>query len=245
MNTITYFYHLVLNDGLKRLSKVIVFFIIIVPSVVCAATVITHKKCYDYLPSDATPHGNFFICSSKLTGKSSLYACQNFISRYGHYRVFFKSGRYPKAIARVSKKGKIIRLLWSEQNSASRPEYNFQPPKLIPASSRFIGAGVCQNEQNQDVPCSAFRLNTARNQDVKDYLVFYKKDGTGPYSQTAITLEPNDNTMPAEMAYQIGLSLLDTLCCHENARQYLEYAATLFPDSTLYQTAVQQHQLMQ
>jgi len=242
MNFIRYFYYLLLSNARKHINKAIAS-LIIMPSVVCATTNFTPQTCYDYLPFDATTYGSFFICNSNLGGKTSRYACQDFISRYGYYRVFFKSGRFPKAITKISKSGKIIRVLWSELNSAERPEYNFKPPKVIPVSSRFIGAGICRNEQGIQVPCSAFRFSAARNIDVKDYLVLYKTDGTGPDSHTSIALEPNHNAMPAEMAYQIGLNLLDTVCCQERAGQYLEYAATLFPESVLYQKAVKQHHL--
>jgi len=221
--------------------------LIIMPSVGYANTYFTPQSCFDYLPSDASTHGSFYICKATLGGKTSLYACHNFISRYGYYRVFFKSGRFPKAIIKTSKSGKTIRVLWSDLNNtdkaATRPEYNFQPPKTVPASSRFIGAGICKDEQDINTPCSAFRFNAARNREIKDYLILYKKDGSGPDSHTSIQLGPNHHAMPAEMAYQIGLNLLDTVCCQERAGQYLDYAASLFPESLLYQKAALQHQL--
>lgn len=241
MNSIRYFYHLLFSYSQKHFSKGLAC-LTILPSVVCATTDFTPQTCYDYLPYDATTHGSFYLCKSRLGGKNSLYACQNFISRYGYYRVLFKSGRSPKAITKISKSGKVLKVLWSERNSASQPKYNFRAPKLIPDSSRFIGAGICKNEQDQDVPCSAFRFSSPRNIEVKDYLVLYKKDGTGPDSLNSIRLEPNHDAMPAEMAYQIGLNLLDTLCCNDRAGQYLDYAASLFPESILYQKAVQQYQ---
>ncbi|MDH5424391.1 MAG: hypothetical protein OEY29_05295 [Gammaproteobacteria bacterium] len=242
MNFIRNFYFLLFRSIAGHISKSLIS-LLILPSIVFATTNDTPQACYDLLPADATTYGSFYICRSRLNGKESVYACQNFISRFGYYRVFFKSGRFPKIIEKISKKGKLISVIWSVSNSTSQPEYNFRPPGLIPDSSRFIGAGVCKNEQDQEVPCSVFRFSAARYTEVKDYLVMYKKDGTGPDSQTAIALQPNHDAMPAEMAYQIGLNLLDTVCCQDRAVQYLEYAASLFPDSVMYKKALKQRQL--
>lgn len=42
--------------------------------------------------------------------------------------------------------------------------------------------------------------------------------------------------MPAELAYQIGLSLLKTYCCQQQGLEYIRHASQMFPDSTLYRT---------
>ena len=49
----------------------------------------------------------------------------------------------------------------------------------------------------------------------------------------------NKDAMVAELAYQIGTSLWQTECCHEQALQYLAYALQLFPRSITYRHAYQ------
>ena len=216
----------------RMYSKAIVFTCLLFTPLLIMAD--SRTDCFDYLPADSQIHGSFFLCTSKHTGKSEQYACQNFISRYGSYRAYFKSGAQPKAIAKITKKGLIIRLLWSEETSRVSPEFKFPPPDIIPSSAFFVGAGICKNKKEQNVPCSAFRLKAPRYRNITDYVVLYKPDGKGVDSSTSITLLSNKKTMPAEMAFQIGLNLLKTDCCDVDARRYLEYAYQQFPKSNLY-----------
>ena len=232
METRSFFYRL-MSLSQRKGSIVLVFMcLLFAPLLIMAGS---RTDCFDYLPADSQIHGNFFLCSLKHTGKSEQYACQNFISRYGSYRSYFKAGAQPKAIAKITKKGVIIRLLWSEETSRVSPEFNFPPPDIIPSSAFFVGAGICKNEKGKNVPCSAFRLSAPRYSNITDYIVIYKPDGKGVSSSTSITLASNKKTMPAEMAFQIGLDLLKTDCCDTDARRYLEYAYQQFPESSLYQ----------
>jgi len=232
MEARNYFYrNMPLSQG-KRLTMIVFTYLLLTPLSIMAAS---RTDCFDYLPSDSQIHGNFFLCSSDHNGKDEQYACQNFISRYGSYRAYFKSGPQPKAIAKITKKGAIIRLLWSEETSRVSPEFNFPPPDIIPSTAYFVGAGLCKNEKDQNVPCSAFRMGAPRNDNITDYVVLYKPDGKGVYSSASITLVSDKKAMPAEMAFQVGLNLLKTDCCDTDARRYLEYAYQQLPQPNRYQ----------
>jgi hypothetical protein len=53
----------------------------------------------------------------------------------------------------------------------------------------------------------------------------------------SIDIGVNPDAEPAELAYQIGLSLLKTSCCQQRGLEYIERAYRLFPDSKVYRTA--------
>jgi hypothetical protein len=196
-------------------------------------------NCSAFLPAEATTVDSFQLCQSDHSGNNELYACQNFDSLYGHYRVFFKGGRYPKAIATVAENGDVNKMLWSEAKQVDQPVCDFPPPTQIPAATKFIGAGVCEDNTGQPIPCTVFRHKAPRHKIISDHMVFYNSDGTGPEYTSTIKISVNHDAVPAELAYQIGLNLIKTQCCQQRGLQYIEYAYQLFPHSTLYRTTYQ------
>lgn len=198
-----------------------------------------NANCSAYLPSEATRVDSFQLCHSDHGGNNELYACQNFASPDGHYRVFFKGGRFPKAIAMIAENGEVNKMLWSEAKQVDRPVCNFPPPKQIPATTKFIGAGVCENNAGQSIPCTAFRNKAPRLKTITDHMVYYNKDGTGPEYTSTINISVNHDAVPAELAFQIGLNLIKTQCCQQRGLQYIKHAYQLYPSSALYRTAYQ------
>ena len=191
-------------------------------------------SCSAFIPSDSKTVGSIQLCRSGHSGKDALYACQNFASASGKYRVFFKGGRQPKAIARVAEDGAINEMMWSDAEQARTPVCDFPPPALVPSTTTFIGAGVCQDEADQFIPCAVFRHNTPRSSTITDHMVFYSPDGSGPAYTSTIEIGINRDAVPAEIAFQIGLNLMQTHCCQQRGLQYIEYACQLYPDSRLY-----------
>jgi len=198
---------------------------------------INPASCSAYIPANAKTTENFTLCRSDHNGKSEVYACQNYVTNNDHYRAFFKGGRHPKAIARVTPSGKVIKMLWQDEKKSIQPVCDFPPPVQVPAETKFIGAAVCIDEADQKVPCSVFRHSGARMQTVYDYLVYYKPDGTGPVSTELIQIGENKSAMAAELSYQIGLELIKTSCCQQSGLEYLRNAFHLFPDSIAYRTS--------
>jgi len=193
-------------------------------------------NCSAFLPADATTVDSFQLCQSDHSGNNELYACQNFDSINGHYRVFFLGGRHPKAIATVADNGDINEMLWSEETQVDRPVCDLPPPIQVPAEAKFIGASICKDEADQSIPCTVFRHKAPRLTTNSDYMVFYNADGTGPKYTLTINLGVNPDALPAELAYQIGLNLLKTQCCQQRGLEYIAHAYQLFPGSALYRT---------
>jgi hypothetical protein len=184
---------------------------------------------------------SFQLCQSDHSGRQELYACQNFATAADLYRVFFRGGRQPKAIATVTKKGEVDKMLWSATNELEQPVCHFPSPPEIPAAASFQGAGVCTNEDEKAIPCAVFRHKALRLSRISEYLVYYKTDGAGPQSTSVVDIGANHDAAPAELAYRIGLSLLETRCCRQRGLRYIQYASQLFPGSTLYRNTYQHY----
>lgn len=196
-------------------------------------------RCSAYLPPEAKAVDSFQLCTSAHRGKNEHYACQDFIAQGGQFRVYFKGGRYPKIIARMKEKEHVEKILWSDSEKNNQLVCNLPPPLRIPASSKFIGAGICTDDDNQSIACAVFRNKVPRRKTILDHMVFYKADGSDVKHTSSIYAGINNDAMPAEFAYQIGLNLLKTDCCQQRGLEYIEQAYQLFPDSTLYRTTYQ------
>ena len=216
-------------------------------SIVCIASVVpiaatgielsqisNKTTCSYFLPTDAISTSSFKLCQSDHSGNNELYACQNFTSADGNYRIFFKGGRSPKAITKVTNNGDVKEILWSENMSVNQPVCDLHPSTHIPVTTKFMGAGICKDKNNLSVPCTVFRHKVARLKNITDYMVFYNTNGAGPKYTSTIYMGENQDAMPAELSYQIGLSLLKTGCCQQRALKYIKYAIQMFPDSILY-----------
>ncbi|MDH5396035.1 MAG: hypothetical protein OEW97_07145 [Gammaproteobacteria bacterium] len=195
-----------------------------------------------FLPDDVIKIDSFKLCYLNPSDKFSLYACQNYTSGQDNFRLYFQGGRIPKFITQVSAQGDVKKILWSEENNTDKnqstlPVYDLPPPEQIPDTAKFMGAGICLNSHEQDIPCAVFRNKAARLKHIYDYIVFFNKDGAGAEETTPIYIGNNHEAVTAEMAYQFGLSLANAGCCQQEALRYIEYAYQLFPGSKLYRYA--------
>jgi len=170
-----------------------------------------------------------------------LYACVHFVSAKGEYRVLFRGGRHPEAIARRTTIGDVYEHLWHRAKGRNQPTCDFPPPAQLPTATTFIGVGVCQDAQAQSVPCAVFRDKSPQRATVADHMVHYRANGLGPHQTSIIDLGVNEDAAPAQRAFQIGLELLKTSCCQQSSLKYIEHAYRLFPGSIVYRSAVQHY----
>lgn len=197
-------------------------------------------SCAKGLPTDAISTGNFSLCELNENSENDLYACQTFNSSKGKFRVYFQGGRFPKAISRVAVNGKNIAIQRIQLNQQPQYVCNLAPPIQVPTTAIFVGAGICDNSVNQKVPCSVFRNKAPRLKNISDYLVFYDQLNKNSERVSLIPVQHNDDAVPAEMAYQIGLNLINTSCCRQKGMKYIELAMNLFPESEIYRATYQQ-----
>ena len=196
-------------------------------------------RCSAYIPNEAKAVDSFQLCTSNQNGKNEYYACQDFMVQSERFRVYFKGGRYPRIIAQVKKNGHAEKILWPDKIKNTQPVCNIPPPSRISSGSKFVGAGICIDDDNKSTVCAVFRNKIPRRKTVLEHMVFYKADGSGVKHATLVHTGINNDAMPAEFAYQIGLNLLKTDCCQQRGLEYIEQAYQLFPDSTLYRTTYQ------
>jgi hypothetical protein len=155
--------------------------------------------------------------------------------------VLFSGGRHPDVIARLTTVGEVDELLWYREKRSDQPTCDFPPPAQLPTGTTFIGAGVCEDEYAQPVPCAVFRDKPPQRTSIADHMVFYRADGLGPQHTSIITLGVNEDAFSAQLAFQIGLALLKTSCCQQSGLKYIEHAYQLFPGSTTYRSAYQHY----
>lgn len=197
--------------------------------------------CSAYLPRDVVPSASLHLCTSTQSGQTETYACQDVSSDSGMYRIYFKGGHHPKAIARVNASNEVTELVWREKQAGPRPACNLPAPAQLSAGTQFQGAGVCKDADDHSVPCSVFRERVPRIKIYHVYMTFYDPDGRGPIDTQHIYTGANQDAMPAELGYQIGLSLLKTRCCKQRGLKYIEQAYRLFPASKLYRATYQHY----
>ena len=200
-----------------------------------------HASCSAYIPPDARTVDSFRLCQSDHGGEGKLYACVHFVSKKGNFRVLFRGGRHPEAIARLTITGEVDELLWRRAKQSNRPTCDFPPPAQLPTGTTFVGAGVCEDEQAQSVPCAVFRDKLPQRATLADHMVLYRADGLGPDHTSIIYTGVNEDAAPAQLAFQIGLALLKTSCCQQNGLKYIEHAYRLFPRSIVYRSAYQHY----
>ncbi len=196
------------------------------------------NECMKYIPSRAISVEGLKLCKSSYNGLSSLYSCQDYLAGDTTYRVLYKGGVLPKAIL-VLKKQQQEELIWSTIFGGRKLHCPLLAPKGIHIHATHHGTGICVNDNEQAVPCSVYEYKSSRQTESHRYLVLYSNNKTQAQSITVQTFifDVTIDAMTAEIAYQFGLSLLDTLCCSEQAIQYLEYAYNLYPKANKYSTA--------
>ncbi len=178
------------------------------------------------------------ICESAFNGISDNYSCQEYQSERQLFRVLYKGGALPKAIIAVTDE-KHEELIWSSIFAGKKIDCPIVPPLGIHIHAKHLGTGICNDEFDHDVPCSVYEHNAPRRTESHRYLVLYPIEGSNA-KKVKITTFIHDatvDTMTAEIAYQFGLSLLDSNCCSQQAMAYLEYAYHLYPKENKYSKA--------
>lgn len=196
------------------------------------------NECLNLFPYDATEDGLPKICQSAFNGKQANYSCQDYRSGDNRYRILYKGGRTPKAVLALNADGSE-QLLSSPLFGDQTLNCPLNAPAGVPKHAMHRGIGVCRDENDKPVACSIFQYAAARETVTHSYMVYYP--GT---EQKKIRVEveeagANKDAMVAELAFQLGMSLWKTDCCHAQAVQYLAYAYHLFPRSETYRHAYQ------
>lgn len=189
------------------------------------------NECFSKFPAGTAPVDNVKICQSGFTGLQDRYSCQGYRKGDQHFRVIYKGGLEPKAIVKLDAKGKE-QLIWSPSFGDHKMRCPLPAPAAIPKHAIHRGLGICQDAGDANIPCSVYEHTQARQSRAWRYLVFYHPNRTELAHQ--MPAGDNQDAMVAELAYQLGLSLLETRCCSEQASAYLEHAHRLFPKATAY-----------
>ena len=191
------------------------------------------NECLSHLPAKLVPLGDVKHCISSFTGLPQYYSCQDYHHQAQRYRVIYKGGLTPRALIKLNPAGNE-QLLWSPRFGDDKMHCPLPAPDGVPQHAVHHGLGICQDEAGTDVPCSVYEHVPIRQTKVYRYLVFYRADGAGVTQIDKLVAGENRNAMVAEIAYQLGLSLLQTTCCNEKALFYLEHAHRLFPRASAY-----------
>lgn len=232
------------------LSKYVVVSTLILPLLM----LVSPASSSDYLFSiaqEAKPDGDPRLCTSDHTGRAATYACQDYQTRDGLIRLLFSGGRMPKAIVRFDANEEVADIVHVGELSGQEPTFDVVPPPGVPQDVVFLGATVCVDERDQSLPCSVFRHAAVGQPTVRDYMVFYGRQGGVARIQVfnaTVSHDPRDDVLTfhplyvdqnhdaasAQMAYETGLALLDNGCCRSQALSYLRYACELFPGAAGY-----------
>lgn len=208
--------------------------ILIVASLFLVAAQAHANECLSRMPNGIKPSGQAKICHSAFTGLNTQYSCQDYRQGPELYRVVYKGGLEPKAIVKLTGNGQE-QLVWSTSWGDPRMRCPLPAPPAIPRHAQHRGLGICLDENDASIACSVYEHAQARESRVWRYLVFYHPNGK---TEMVHRMAAGDNrdAMVAEIAYQFGLSLLETDCCSEQATAYLEYAHRLFPRVSEYRS---------
>jgi len=198
----------------------------------------TANECLNLMPYDVKTEGSPKICQSNFSGIKSNYACQDYRSGESRYRVLYKGGRHAQAVLALNANGQEL-ILSSSFRGDEKLDCPLNAPANVPEYATHRGMGVCRDEGNMPIVCSIFQYAAAREPATHLYMVYYPNQN---HELTRVDVEDagaNKDAMVAEIAYQIGQSLLKTSCCSDRAMQYIAYAYHLFPRSETYRLAYQ------
>lgn len=201
------------------------------------------NECQNRLPADAAADGALKLCHSSFNGIKDQYSCQDYKTHRATYRVLYRSGLIPKAIVQLDKNGEE-HVMWSTLFADQPMQCPLLPPAGITIHAKHLGVGICYDNNDKRVPCSVYQHAQARDTESYRYMVFYDPSGKGADVVDQQFAGSNEDAMVAEIAYQIGVQLLNTECCSERAIHYLEYAFTLFPQSPDYRVAYNSAKLL-
>jgi hypothetical protein len=196
------------------------------------------NECLNLFPYDVKEDGPPKICQSALTGTASNYSCQDYRSGTTRYRVLYKGGRTAKAVLAFKADGSE-QVLSSPFRGDAKLNCPLNPPTGVPKYAFHRGMGVCRDDKNMPVACSVFHYAAARQPVARLYMVYYPHNAQHKVQIEVEDAGANDDAMVAELAYQLGRSLLETSCCSDQAMKYLAYAYHLFPRAEIYRHAYQ------
>ncbi len=176
--------------------------------------------------------GDFHLCEADPNGHAETFACREHRAGRNSYLLLFKGGPSPKAVYARDADGTVS--LWRKPESDDTFVYDPPRPAGVPTPAAYRGTGVCIDGRDRSVPCSVFEHAAARDPRQMRYMVFYHPDGSGPAAVDAQVAGENADALLAELAFQLGLALVNTGCCRAQAAAYLGYAHELFPDAPAY-----------
>lgn len=224
-------------DNLMKLPGTVIRFMF----TVAALFYFTHaaaNECLNLFPYDVKEDGPPQICQSPLTGTPADYACQDYRSGDNRYRVLYKGGHNAKAVLAIQADGSE-QVLSSPLRGDPQLNCSLKAPAGVPKYAAHRGMGVCRDDANMPVACSVFQYAAPRQATAYMYMVFYPNQTQNKMHIVVEDAGANDDAMVAEIAYQLGRSLLETSCCSDQAEKYLAYAYHLFPRSETYRHAYQ------
>ena len=172
-------------------------------------------ECPDILPANGQMLGDLKVCEFEHHGKYQDFACQDVVSKNKQYRILFKGGQTPVAVLQLGFIENLDMIIWSVDGAGKQQTCSIPIPEELPETASFMGAGICETEDNRSIPCSVFRHKASRQQVIPDYLVIYDEAGNGPRHSSVIHVDKNRDAVPAEFAYQIGLELIKSKCCKQ------------------------------
>jgi hypothetical protein len=196
------------------------------------------NECLNLFPYDVSEDGFPKICQSAFSGRPTRYGCQDYRSGQNRYRVLYKGGRSPKAVLALDADG-TEHVLSSPLFGDPKLTCALKAPDGVPKYANHAGIGVCRDDHNKPVACSIFQYAAARQKIMHTYMVFYPTNKRHKIHVDVEDAGVNKDAMVAEIAYQLGRSLLQTACCSDHAVKYFAYAYHLFPRSETYRHAYQ------
>lgn len=206
-----------------------------IPLVAAASNV-----CPKILPADVVAVSEPRLCRSGDPNGDKFSVCREYQNNQRIYQVVYRGGTEPKAVyARVRPDGHRD----NAENLAARHDIadricRLSAPPSVPAGATYSGTGVCEDEQGRPLPCSLYEHAAARQPEALRYFVYYEPDGSGIRRIDAVSAGQNEHMLEAELAFQLGQSLVNDICCREQAQAYLAHAAALFPDDGVYRAAL-------
>ncbi len=213
-------------------------FFIIVISIYSSINLAQANNCLNFMPAKTVAIHGLKICKSAFNGILDNYGCQEYQSEHQLFRVLYKGGALPKAIIAVDEQ-KHEELIWSMIFAGKKIDCPIVAPRGIHLHAKHLGTGICHDELNHDVACSVYEHKASLRIELHRYLVLYpnEKSKTQKVRVTSFVYDASVDAMTAEIAYQFGLSLLDSNCCSQQAMAYLEYAYHLYPKANKYSKA--------